>query len=172
MLDVGCGTGVFAERLVARHPEQPVTGVDVSPGMLAEARRKLSDVPNVCFVEASATALPFPDAAFDVVVSASVLRYVPDREAALREMYRVLAAGGRMVVLDWDRSAWTMWLLDRYLRLADSAHRPPLTASEADDLLREIGLPGQVERVRSGWWSFFLLEAHRRSQSRHATSST
>ena len=54
VLDVGCGTGTFAARLVARHPAQDATGVDVSAGMLAEARRKTAHAPNARFVGGAA----------------------------------------------------------------------------------------------------------------------
>ena len=100
VLDVGCGTGMFAARLAARHPAQRVVGVDVSAGMLAEARRTTAAFPNVRFECAPATALPVADAAFDVVVTASALHYVRDPGAALAEARRVLRPGGRFVFVE------------------------------------------------------------------------
>lgn len=162
VLDVGCGTGAFAARLAGQNPRQAVVGVDLSAGMLAEARRKLADAPNARFVQAPATRLPFDDGAFDVVVSASALHYVPEPAEALREAARVLAPGGRLVLLDWDRGRWWMALLDAALRLFDDAHARTLSAAEAAALLGRTELEGDVERVRSGPWGFFVLRAVRR----------
>ncbi len=90
VLEVGCGTGLILERLarVARRAE----GIDLSPGMLDKARARGLEVR-----EASATALPYADASFDVVVSFKVLAHVPDIRAALAEMARVCRPGGRVL---------------------------------------------------------------------------
>jgi SAM-dependent methyltransferase len=90
VLEVGCGTGLILSRLheVARRAE----GVDLSPGMLEKARSRGLNVH-----EASATALPFPDASFDLVLSFKVLAHVPDLALALREMARVCRPGGRVL---------------------------------------------------------------------------
>ena len=159
VLDVGCGTGAFEERLIAANPQQEVVGVDVSAGMLAEARRKLAAAPTVRFVEAEATRLPFDDGAFDTVVSASALHYVPDPAAALGEVARVLAVGGRLVLLDWDRSRPGMAVLDAVLRVLDPAHAGALSAAEAEALLGQGGQEGSAERVRAGRWGLFVLRA-------------
>ena len=153
VLDVGCGTGMFAARLAARHPAQRVVGVDVSAGMLAEARRTTAAFPNVRFECAPATALPVADAAFDVVVTASALHYVRDPGAALAEARRVLRAGGRLAVVDWDRSRWWMAAMDGFLTLADPAHGRTLAADEIARLMTDAGFDVRVaERVRRGAW--------------------
>ncbi|MGH7265719.1 MAG: methyltransferase domain-containing protein [Candidatus Rokuibacteriota bacterium] len=99
VLDVACGTGVVA-RLAAQRVGTggSVAGLDVNPGMLAVARS--ASPPGVSFEwhEASAEAMPLPDAAFDVVLCQMGLQFVPDRPAALREMRRVLAPGGRLIL--------------------------------------------------------------------------
>ena len=161
VLDVGCGTGTFARRLVDANPAQSVVGVDVSPGMLAHARRKLGSAPNVRLAEAQAEALPFSAAAFDVVVSASALHYVGRPDMALAEMARVLRPGGRLVVLDWDRSRWTMAAMDTALRLFDPAHGRTLSGA---DLGRRIGAAGfashTVRPFDRGVWRFAVAVAH------------
>ena len=91
VLEVGCGTGLILERL-SRVASRAV-GVDLSPGMLEHARARGLEVH-----EASATALPFEDATFDVVCSFKVLAHVEAIEAALSEMARVVKPGGRVVV--------------------------------------------------------------------------
>lgn len=99
-LDVCCGTGIVACRIAGTGAK--VTGLDVTPAMLAQARRRAGEEGvGVNFVEGSAERLPFPAAAFDLVTCQQGLQFVPDRQAAVREMRRVLAPGGRAVIAAW-----------------------------------------------------------------------
>ena len=94
VLDAGCGSGGLIRRLSRTEPSWQWTGVDVSPLACVLAReRGAADIR-----EASVTALPFPDASFNAVVSADVLYHVEDDGAALREFARVLRPGGRVVI--------------------------------------------------------------------------
>jgi ubiquinone/menaquinone biosynthesis C-methylase UbiE len=107
VLDIACGTGVVA-RLAAQRvgPTGNVTGLDLNPGMLAIAASiTVSDQSTsapITWLEASATNMPLPDGAFDVVYCQLGLQFFPDRPAALREMYRVLVAGGRLGLMVWQ----------------------------------------------------------------------
>lgn len=87
VLECGCGTGLILEKMgmFARSAK----GIDLSPRMLDRARERGLDV-----TEGSVTALPFPDASFDVTCSFKVLAHVPDLGGALREMARVTRPGG------------------------------------------------------------------------------
>jgi ubiquinone/menaquinone biosynthesis C-methylase UbiE len=95
VLDAGCGTGGLIRRLTPRHPGWRWSGIDLEPLAYALARERTvgADIR-----PASVTALPFPDASFDAVVSADVLYHVDDDEAALREFFRVLRPGGIAVI--------------------------------------------------------------------------
>ena len=96
VLDVGCGTGVLAREAAARvAPSGRVTGLDLNEGMLAVARRLR---PEIDWRHGDALDLPFADHAFDAVVSQFAFMFFPDRPRALREMWRVLAPGGRLAV--------------------------------------------------------------------------
>ena len=98
-LDVGCGTGFLCFELAARGHR--VTGVDLAPAMLAEARRKAAaGGVAVRFEEADAEHLPFARGAFDLAISRHVLWTLPHPEAAIDEWARVLRPGGRLVVVD------------------------------------------------------------------------
>jgi arsenite methyltransferase len=103
VLDLGSGAGT--DSLVAAQmvgDEGSVTGIDMTPEMLAKARNAAAAmaVGNVTFVEAEAERLPFADASFDVVVSNGVIDLIPDKDAVFAELYRVLAPGGRMQIAD------------------------------------------------------------------------
>ena len=103
VLDLGSGAGT--DSLVAAQmvgPDGSVTGIDMTPQMLAKARAAADEMglPNVRFVEAEAERLPFPDESFDVVVSNGVIDLIPDKDAVFAELFRVLASGGRLQIAD------------------------------------------------------------------------
>lgn len=92
-LDIGCGEGRVSRDLVSRG--HSVTGIDASPSLVAAA---LAADPSSRYEVAQAEDLPFPDAAFDVVVSYNALMDVDDMPAAVSEASRVLAPNGRIAV--------------------------------------------------------------------------
>jgi ubiquinone/menaquinone biosynthesis C-methylase UbiE len=109
VLDVGCGTGYFAQRLArivapvgrgGTHSQQgSVTGVDASAGMLDQARRSARSA--ACeFVVGAAERLEFADGSFDIVTSSLMLHHLPPelRAQALGEMHRVLRPGGQLLI--------------------------------------------------------------------------
>ncbi len=103
VLDIGCGAGV--DTLVAAimvGPHGKATGIDLTPDMLKQAKKHLkkTSLKNVTFQEASAEQLPFPDGAFDVVISNGVFNLIPDKAKALREVIRVLKLSGRFLLAD------------------------------------------------------------------------
>jgi SAM-dependent methyltransferase len=97
LLDVGCGDGTLARQVADRYAA--ITATDVSPAVLADARALAAGLPHISFAALDANApLPYPDAAFDTVVSLSTLQYLFDPERFLAEARRVLAPGGTLVV--------------------------------------------------------------------------
>jgi demethylmenaquinone methyltransferase/2-methoxy-6-polyprenyl-1,4-benzoquinol methylase len=128
VLDVATGTGLVAERLLAAGHR--VTGLDHSPDMLEMARRRFGD--RVELVEASATAIPFPDASFDHLTFTYLLRYVDDPAATLRELARVVRPGGTIANLEFclPRGVWRpLW-----------------------DLYVDVGLPALGRIASRGWY--------------------
>jgi demethylmenaquinone methyltransferase / 2-methoxy-6-polyprenyl-1,4-benzoquinol methylase len=97
VLDVATGTGLVAARLLRRG--FAVTGVDLSPEMLAVARRRFDD--SVELINASAEVLPLGSGSFDHLTFTYLLRYVPDPRATLAELARVVRPGGVVASLEF-----------------------------------------------------------------------
>jgi ubiquinone/menaquinone biosynthesis C-methylase UbiE len=105
VLDVGCGTGRFVASLARRHPRTTFMGVDLSEVMLDRAWRLHGALPNLRFERGDAMGLTLPDATCDVVLSFASIKHWPDPGRGVAEIFRVLAPGGRVVVLEADRDA-------------------------------------------------------------------
>jgi ubiquinone/menaquinone biosynthesis C-methylase UbiE len=107
VIDLGSGTGTMTRRLAAAvGPEGRALGVEPN-GMLrgvAEERAAAAGVDAV-FCQGLATEIPLPDASVDLVWCERVLQHVPDAQAAIREMARVLRSGGRALLLDSDHGS-------------------------------------------------------------------
>jgi SAM-dependent methyltransferase len=127
VLDLGCGAGRHAFEALRRGAL--VTALDTDQGELASvtgmfaAMAEAGEVPDgaagAC-VAGDATAMPFPDGAFDVIIAAEVLEHIPSDQAALREITRVLAPGGTAAV------TVPAWLPERICwRLSDDYHNVP-----------------------------------------------
>ena len=130
VLDLATGTGAVALELV-RQKGCSVVGVDQSPEMLAEARRRIG-TDRVRLVEASAEELPFEDESFDGLTAAYLLRYLSDLPAGLRGLARVLRPGATASLLDFGV--------------------PPGPASRALwNLYVDVGLPTLGRVISPGW---------------------
>jgi SAM-dependent methyltransferase len=103
-LDVGCGTGALTAAVLDAASPESVVGIDPSAAYVTSAARRLPDA-RISFQVGEAAALPLPDSSVDEVVSGLVLNFVPDPVAALHEVRRVLAVGGRAAAYVWDYSA-------------------------------------------------------------------
>ena len=100
ILDVGCGTGYLLGQLAARAPQaSALAGIDPAPAMIEVATSAATDG-RVRFVVGTAERLPWPDAAFDLVVSTTSFDHWADQQRGLAECARVLAPGGCLVLAD------------------------------------------------------------------------
>jgi SAM-dependent methyltransferase len=148
-MDVGCGPGFYCAELAEEvGPSGAVVGVDSSASMLALAARRCAGRENIELHTAEATSLPVESESFDAALIVQVLEYVGDVTAALRELYRVLAPGGRVLVWDVDWATLSVHSHDsarneRVLRAWDEhlVHRslprtlaPLLRAAEFEDV--------------------------------------
>lgn len=124
-LDIACGTGDIAFQVARRLGGGFCAGLDITHGMLeiAERRRRESGMWSVSFHRADILHMPFADRTFDRVTGGYALRNVPDIEAALAEIKRVLKPGGRFLSLDFGRpdNGAYRWLYIKYLTVVGSA---------------------------------------------------
>jgi len=104
VLELACGTGLLTRRLRERlYPTIRLVATDLSPAMLDYARGKLGTPKNLEWREADAVKLPFRDGEFGAVVCSFGVMFVPDKNAAFSEAYRVLKPGGILLFNVWER---------------------------------------------------------------------
>jgi demethylmenaquinone methyltransferase/2-methoxy-6-polyprenyl-1,4-benzoquinol methylase len=110
ILDVASGTGDLSLALAEAHPGARVVGADFTLPMLVRALEKYRrrNPPHPAVVCGDALRLPFPDAGFDSAAMAFGIRNIPDRFGALKEILRVLAPGGRCLVLELTFPRWPL----------------------------------------------------------------
>src|SRR5262245_22125771 len=152
VLDVACGPGLVACSLaeVARQ----VTGIDLTPAMIeqARARQRSTGLTNLNWIVGDAVPLPFPDAAFSVVVTRYSLHHFLDPMAVLAEMVRACSSGGRVAVIDvFTSSPEQAEAYDRVEKLRDPSHVRALPLEELTGLCHDAGL-------RDTRTAFFRLE--------------
>jgi ubiquinone/menaquinone biosynthesis C-methylase UbiE len=147
VLDVACGGGIV---VCAFAPHvQRATGIDVTPAMLERARQLATEkgLANVAWRQGDVTALPYADASFTIVVTRFAFHHFTDPHTVLREMVRVCAPRGRIVVVDTcaseDPAKATEF--NRLEKLRDPSHARNLTSAELKGLFAEVGLPEPQE---------------------------
>ncbi|WP_353646332.1 methyltransferase domain-containing protein [Mesorhizobium sp. WSM2239] len=144
VLDIACGTGIVA-RLASEHVNEAgdVVGVDISPDMLAVARKV---APGIDWREGNASTLPIqPGEQFDVVVCQQGLQFFPDKPAATAQFRRALRKGGRLAVGTWRSDEEIPFF--RELRYVAERHLGPIAdqrysfgdAAPLEALLRDAG---------------------------------
>lgn len=127
ILDVACGTGVVSRLIAERElgPER-LTALDLTPAML-DVARAAPHAEAVEWTQGDAQDLGFEDGSFDLVLSQQGLQFVPDGEAAAREMHRVLGDDGRALVACWAGTD-SQPLFSEFVSVLD-AHAPDFAAA-------------------------------------------
>jgi SAM-dependent methyltransferase len=149
-LEVGCGTGALSAAILARCNPGSLIAIDPSEGFLAQARANVPDA-RAAFQVGDAQALPAKTASRDMIVSALVLNFVPDRQKALAEMKRVARPGATVAFYVWDypgagvefmRAFWTAAaaLDPQAADLTEDKRFPFCTSDGLTDLARQAGL--------------------------------
>ena len=132
MLELGCGPGFYSSRFARRFPQLTVVGVDRSAQQLAWASRRArrAGLDNCRFERGNALDIPCSEDRFDVVIASRLFTVLPEREAAIAEMHRVLKPGGRCFVAEPRRAfrasvpLFAMWTLARVIHFRNGYREP------------------------------------------------
>ena len=148
VLDFGSGPGFMALAIADIVGETGhVHGVDLNAGFVNNASTRAAGRTNVSFHQVTGREIPLADGAVDRVVCKNVLEYVPDLDATLSELRRVLASGGRIHIMDSDWGfvivePWGKENVDRYFGAASIAFREPHIGRKAPRVARAARLCG------------------------------
>jgi len=140
VLDVACGPGLVACAFASHCTH--VTGIDITPAMIAEARRLQEEqgLTNMAWQEGDVLPLPYADKSFSLVITRYSFHHFPDPQAVLAQMVRVCAPGGRVLVADVMVPPEKSPAYDRMEILRDPSHIHALTTTEFRDLFLDSGL--------------------------------
>jgi len=164
VLEIACGSGTVTLMLAeAAGPTGRVIGADISPSMLAVARAKTATGAPIEWIESPAAPLPIEPDSVDAIACQQGLQFFPDKVAALKEMRRVLAPGGRAVVSVWTQvedqdfwgslqasigAVWSAQLAERYRGpfslTGETAAELAKKAGFTDITLERVTLPGRL----------------------------
>lgn len=145
VLDVACGTGTLLLELQKRFPQASLQGVDISPEMITRAKKKSSS--NLLFTIGNAAQLNFPDETFDLVICSESLHHFDEPEQSMREFWRVLKRGGRVLIVDPAVDTFMQKFIFRWAgRFFETAHHV-YTRTELASLCRGAGFTIEYENV-------------------------
>jgi ubiquinone/menaquinone biosynthesis C-methylase UbiE len=157
ILDVGCGTGGFAARVLERYPRAQVWGLDLSEGMLRRAAaRGQAAAGRLHLVRGDSGRLPFADNTFDAITCSHSFHHYPQPAHVAAEMHRTLRPGGRLFIIDGDRDRpWGRLVFDVLVVLVEGPVRH-LSGREFRRLFRHVGFADVSQRRRQGFLPFLL----------------
>lgn len=160
ILDVGCGTGVFAARIREALPQSQVWGVDLVRGMLSRgAERWKHHAENVTPVQGDSERLPFAEGSFDIVTCANSFHHYPHQHQAVAEMFRVLKPSGRLMLIDGFRDRPWGWFIYDVCVAGVEGDVHHASARRFRELFREAGFEQVVQKRHRGFAPFLLTEA-------------
>ena len=117
ILDVGCGTGLLAEKLLDASPEITVVGIDLAQGMIKHAEQRCKRFGDrATFLVGDSEHLPFPDRTFDAVTCSHSFHHYPNQPAVVAEFARVLKSKGLLLLADANTDClWGKLLFDGFV---------------------------------------------------------
>ena len=159
ILDIGCGTAVLLQKILAEHPSVEVVGADLCLEMVKVAREKLEGQTPV--FNAQAQYLPFRSESFDLVVSCNAFHYMSNPELCLSEISRVLKPQGKVVITDWCNDYIACRVCDFFLSTFTQSHFKTYGNKECGKMLRDAGFQDVVvDRYKINWlWGLMTAMA-------------
>jgi ubiquinone/menaquinone biosynthesis C-methylase UbiE len=167
VLDVGCGTGVFASRIREALPNAQVWGIDLVRGMLAKgSERWKRNADSVIPIQADSERLPFGWGTFDIVTCANSFHHYPHQDRAVEEMRRVLKPEGRLMLVDGHRDLPWGWFIYDVCVAGIEGEVHHASARRFRELLATAGFEQVKQKLHVGLAPFLLNEAVAPSLSR------
>lgn len=154
LLDVGCGSGILIQKLLALKRNMQLYGLDITPRMVEVAKRKFRNDPNVEITLGSAIKMPYEDNSFDFVTCASSFHHHPDPLLSVKEMVRVLKPGGKLLILDMCIEGFLRKLLFKIENIYHNEGKVfRLSNKEMYDLYKKVGLT----QIKQSTFLYFTL---------------
>ena len=151
-LDVGCGPGATLRQTASSIAFG--VGIDISSEMVRRARDLAADLDRVAVCVADSERLPFGDGEFSAVLCSTSFHHYPNPGEAVREMARVLAPGGRLVVADANSDLWAARVADVFLRRFEPGHVHLHRSAELGAFVHSAGLSKvRLRRLSSGGYA-------------------
>ncbi len=140
-LDVGCGTGWAVGQVAGLVKDQGLFyGVDLSARMVDKAKRNFHDRPSLRFLQASSDSIPLEGDYFQAIICTNSFHHYPYPDRALKEMNRLLAPGGKLLILDPTADHWFMKVADQFIKRIEPEHIKMYSTREFQQHFQEAGL--------------------------------
>ncbi|MGQ9649804.1 MAG: class I SAM-dependent methyltransferase [Phycisphaerae bacterium] len=159
LLDVGCGTGTFAQMLAATALPARIVGLDYSAAMCqvaADKARPIGLQDPIRFVTADSEHLPFADGSFDVVTCGNSFHHYPHQQNVVTEVRRILRPGGRFMLIDGFRDNIVGWVTYDVIIAAVEKHVHHAPWSVIDGYFKTAGFR-DIRRRKLNYWFPLLL---------------
>ena len=148
ILDIGCGTGKLAHRLVTHHRDARVFGIDLSESMIQAGRHRIATQSRVHLTVADSEHLPFADNTFDYVTCSNSFHHYPNQLSALKEMFRVLRSGGTLFLTDGYRdNPWGWLIYDVFVTRFEGGNVHHMSAREFREAFAAAGFADIQQRI-------------------------
>ncbi len=141
LLDVGCGTG-YALGLAANAAKSGglFYGVDLSEKMIEKAKQNFNGSENFHFIKSNAESIPLEDNFFDVIISTNSFHHYLHPDKAVKEFYRLLKPAGKLYILDPTADSLALKVIDKIIKVMDSAHVKMYSSKEFQKFFETAGL--------------------------------
>lgn len=153
LLDAGCGPAPMISLLSEKYPECHYTGIDLTPAMIEQARKK--NIPNASFVVGDCENLPFEDNAFDAIICSMSFHHYPDPQAFFNSVKRCLRPNGRLILRDVTTdNKFVRWFMDKFeMPLANLIGHGDVRVPSREvvtECCRKAGLSVELFEIRKG----------------------
>ncbi len=148
ILDIGCGTGKLAHRLITHHRDARVFGIDLCESMIQMAQHRIVSEPRIHLSVGDSEHLPFEDEFFDYVTCSNSFHHYPNQLAAVAEMHRVLKPGGKLFLVDGYRDHPYGYLIyDVFVTKLEGGNVSHASARKFRDIFSESGFVNIKQKV-------------------------